>query len=75
MLEQYPELKLPPVAAEWKAVVADATSEETEAHGLGWQSLDVWRTEADFLLDKRIIKAPVDVTRIVDNQFVEEHGR
>jgi len=70
LLKHYPENDRRAALGMWRALSAVVSSEETKAHGLGWQSIDVWRTQEAFMRDKSLISTTVDVSRAMTNQYL-----
>ncbi len=70
LLKRYPELERRRSLGLWKAVVEIAASDETKAHGLGWQDPKVWATQAQFMFQNGLISAPVDVGKAFTNDYL-----
>jgi len=69
-LKRYPSVKRPQALGAWKAILEISTSDETKAHGLGWQDIKVWEKQAQFMLEHKLIKSPVDVSKAMTNEYL-----
>jgi len=49
---------------------ADAVSETTDAHGIGWQTEDQWAALQDFLIRYDALTSPIDVTEAFTTEFL-----
>lgn len=70
LLKRYPNLERRSALGAWKAVMEIAVSEETKAHGLGWQDVKVWETQAQFMFDNRLITEQVDARKAITNDYL-----
>jgi putative hydroxymethylpyrimidine transport system substrate-binding protein len=70
LVKGYPSLDTESSLAIWKASAAVATSPETKAHCLGWQSQQVFSTLEKFLLKNKLIGKPVDVSTAMSNDYL-----
>lgn len=50
--------------------LADLTSEVTQEHGVGWQTLEQWSALAELLVDSEAM-SPIDVSAAFTNQILE----
>ena len=48
------------------------TDEDTDKNGLGWQSLDVWRTMVNFQFEEGLIEEKIDPSTAFTNEFLPE---
>ena len=69
-VKRYPEMKRPQALGMWKEITTIAVGNDTKEHGLGWQDMDVWKKQAQFMLENKLIKAPVDVTKAMTNDYL-----
>lgn len=70
LVKAYPSLDTTSSLAIWKASARVATSAETKAHCLGWQSPQVWAAQERFLRTNRLIAKPVDVASAMTNEYL-----
>ena len=70
IVRQLPAQKRPQALGAWKAILEISTSDETKAHGLGWQDIKVWEKQAQFMLEHKLIKSPVDVSKAMTNEYL-----
>jgi ABC-type nitrate/sulfonate/bicarbonate transport system substrate-binding protein len=49
--------------------LADLTSEVTEEHGIGWQTIEQWQSLADLLVEAEVM-APIDVSDVFTNELL-----
>jgi putative hydroxymethylpyrimidine transport system substrate-binding protein len=70
LLKAYPSLDKVSSIAIWKASAEVATSPETKAHCLGWQSSAVWAGQERFLLKNKLISKPVGVRAAMTNAYL-----
>ncbi len=59
----YARLKLP-------AVLALTESEDTRKHGFGYSTKAGWETMQKFLIEMKLMDAPIDVTKVFTNEFL-----
>ena len=70
LVKSYPSLDPKSSLAIWKASATVATSPETKAHCLGWQSQKVFSRLENFLLENKLIEKPVDVSEAMTNAYL-----
>ena len=70
LVKAYPSLDTKSSLAIWKASAAVATSPETRAHCLGWQSPRVFSGLEKFLLKNKLIGKPVAVDTAMTNAYL-----
>lgn len=71
LAKDYPEVDPVVVTGAWALTSQLATSEITDAEGLGWQDVSRWETMQDFMLDGKIIEEAVpDVAAGFTNEFL-----
>ena len=70
LVKAYPSLDTKSSLAIWKASAAVATSPETKAHCLGWQSPRVFSGLEKFLLKNKLIGKPVAVDTAMTNAYL-----
>jgi ABC-type nitrate/sulfonate/bicarbonate transport system substrate-binding protein len=71
-VERYPDLQVETITAQWKALSAAATSEETEEHGLGWQEAGVYEGISAFLFENQVSAEEVDAAQLMTNDYLPE---
>lgn len=69
-LKQYPSVKRSRALGAWRAIMEITASDDTKTHGLGWQNVDVWRKQAQFMLENKLISAPVDAGKAMTNDYL-----
>jgi ABC-type nitrate/sulfonate/bicarbonate transport system substrate-binding protein len=70
LVKAYPSLDKTSSLAIWKASAKVATSGDTKAHCLGWQSTQVWTKQETFLRKNKLISKPVDVQTAMTNEHL-----
>ncbi|HVW18471.1 MAG TPA: ABC transporter substrate-binding protein [Solirubrobacteraceae bacterium] len=70
LTKAYPSVDKPSSLAIWKASTKVATSAETKAHCLGWQSPSVWSAQESFLRKNKLISKPVSIKTAMTNSFL-----
>jgi putative hydroxymethylpyrimidine transport system substrate-binding protein len=70
LVKAYPSLDKTSSLAIWKASAKVATSGDTRAHCVGWQSPKVWTTQETFLRKNKLIAKPVDVQTAMTNDHL-----
>jgi ABC-type nitrate/sulfonate/bicarbonate transport system substrate-binding protein len=70
LVKSYPSLDTKSSLAIWKASAGVATSPETKAHCLGWQSRQVFSGLERFLLKNKLIDKPVAVSAAMTNAYL-----
>lgn len=70
LVKSYPSLDRTSSLAIWKASARVATSGDTRAHCLGWQSPQVWARQETFLRKNKLIDKPVDVQSAMTNEYL-----
>jgi ABC-type nitrate/sulfonate/bicarbonate transport system substrate-binding protein len=70
LVKAYPSLDTKSSLPIWKASAAVATSPETKAHCLGWQSPQVFSGLEKFLLKNKLISKPVTVSSAMTNAYL-----
>ncbi|HEY1746813.1 MAG TPA: ABC transporter substrate-binding protein [Xanthobacteraceae bacterium] len=56
-----PEINEAEAVANLEEIARISQSPDTEAHGLGWQDVNVWEKQEEFMRDQGLISAKVDV--------------
>jgi putative hydroxymethylpyrimidine transport system substrate-binding protein len=69
VLNKYPEINRPEAVANLAEISRIVVSPETEAHGIGWQDPAVWETQAKFMVEQGLIKAP-DISKSMTNDYL-----
>jgi ABC-type nitrate/sulfonate/bicarbonate transport system substrate-binding protein len=67
-----PELNEAEAKANLGEIARISQSPDTEAHGLGWQDVDVWAAQEKFMREHGLIETEVDVTKAVTNDYRPE---
>jgi ABC-type nitrate/sulfonate/bicarbonate transport system substrate-binding protein len=70
LVKAYPSLDKASSLAIWKASAAVATSAQTKAHCLGWQSPQVFSGLEKFLRQNKLIAKPVAVNTAMTNSYL-----
>jgi putative hydroxymethylpyrimidine transport system substrate-binding protein len=68
--KRYPELNEAESLANLAEIARISQSDETKAHGLGWQDQAVWAKQEAFMREAGLIPAPVDVSKAVTNAYL-----
>ncbi|MBN1991864.1 MAG: ABC transporter substrate-binding protein [Anaerolineae bacterium] len=53
--------------------LADAVSPVTEAHGLGWQTIEQWQALQDMLVEYQAMEKPIDVEQAFTNNLLPQN--
>jgi len=69
-LKHYPNVDRRRALGAWKSVMDIVVSDETKAHGLGWQDPAVLAKQAQFMLENKLIPAAVAVTKVFTNDYL-----
>lgn len=69
VLNKYPEINRPEAVANLAEISRIVVSPDTEAHGIGWQDPAVWETQATFMVEQGLIKAP-DISKSMTNDYL-----
>lgn len=67
-----PELNEKEAAANLAEIARISQSGDTEAHGLGWQDVNVWAAQEAFMREHGLIENEVDVTKAVTNDYLSQ---
>jgi ABC-type nitrate/sulfonate/bicarbonate transport system substrate-binding protein len=70
LVKAYPSLDTKSSFPIWKASGQVATSPETKAHCLGWQSPQVFSGLEKFLLDNKLVSKPVAINTAMTNAYL-----
>ena len=70
LVKRWPHIDKAVALGTWNTLASISVSAETRAHGLGWQSPDVWRKQAAFMLEKKLIPTAVDVSKAMTNAYL-----
>jgi len=70
LIKRYPAVTRDPAIGVWKVLENIVVSDETKAHGIGWQDPGVWRKQAEFMLEQKLIPTAVDVSRAMSNEYL-----
>ncbi len=70
LVKRWPHIDKAVALGTWNTLASISVSAETRAHGLGWQSPDVWRKQAAFMLEKKLIPTAVDVSKAMTNVYL-----
>jgi len=68
--KHHPELNEAESLANLAEIARISQSEETKAHGFGWQDPAVWAKQEVFMREAGLIPAPVDVSKAVTNAYL-----
>jgi len=68
--KHHPELNEAESLANLAEIARISQSEETKAHGFGWQDQAVWAKQEVFMREAGLIPAPVDVSKAVTNAYL-----
>jgi len=67
-----PELNVDESAANLAEIANISQSPDTEANGLGWQDVNVWAAQEEFMREHGLIEQPVDVNEAVSNEYLPQ---
>jgi len=70
LIKRYSAVERGPALGVWKVLEDIVVSDETKAHGTGWQDPEVWRKQAKFMLEQKLIPAAVDVSKAMTNEYL-----
>jgi ABC-type nitrate/sulfonate/bicarbonate transport system substrate-binding protein len=68
--KHYPEINVEEALANLAEIARISQSDETKAHGLGWQDPAVWTKQEAFMREAGLIPAAVDISKAVTNAYL-----
>jgi putative hydroxymethylpyrimidine transport system substrate-binding protein len=72
LLGHVPELNEAEAGANLAEIARISQSPDTQSHGLGWQDVNVWAAQEEFMRAHGLIEAEVDVTKAVSNDYLPQ---
>jgi putative hydroxymethylpyrimidine transport system substrate-binding protein len=70
LLVRFPAVNRAEALADIAILARIAVSPETDAHGIGWQSPDVWAAQKAFMEKEGLITSEVDTSKAMTNAFL-----